>query len=914
MEDQGLLVDTVGQSAQAIIIGNGSLSRELARNLQNRQLSSVLIGTQAELDPTLEPEFVFWFPESSSDVLSEFLTNFLISLKPKFVISGYDDMDIAGMVSTGVEKNLDVRGVLVYDLYGPDVAESRLSLLWSKIAHRELVLPDQDQSVASPIYIEDAAEAICLVALSSQTYNHVVVVTGAQEMTVLNVAYRIRDRLIQLTGELPTFRHEKGVGPAVVSRRERILARDQTYKLLSWQPSTDLSEGLRRFIPSVSPETPSPETQEDPGHRQEESPTIKKKINLLNSGEKLPELPAPSPVLTMAQRSHVRPEHPHRRSETKRLLRGIAIVMIGASIIWAAAWTSARLIDRLALQMFDRLSVSARSGAVDLAEKQYQQLIQLLEIRGGVQSVRAFFDFFGEQENRPDEDNGILSRLMALGEVEFRRARAQNALTTFAGIVSGDTHEYPSVSMSSLEADLTALLTSFASLSQFPDEWARYAELRQETSLARELIPIVKWVLGFEEKRTILLVVQNSSELRPTGGFLTGIGFLTFEKGRLLDVTLMDIDSVDAQLTGAERPPDPIRRLMGEDQWRARDANWNPDGPQSATHIERVVTRATGRSVDGTAFLTSQGVRRILSKTGPVLSPQGDEFSAENIIERVTFDGGASLDFGQTTEPLLDAVQGLRGTFTKDSAIRFVRGILDAASHQELFLTAHQPDIAQALSLVGFDGAIGASTCPMQFHSTRCMSDFLGVFDANLSVNRADYFLERERDVRVTLAPETEPTVTVTLVYRNTATSSARPAGTYHGYTRVMVPLDAVITAMVEEKDGKSLEVIADHDVQYGKRVEGFYLHVPVGSATTIRMSYTRGMPFTLDNGIGGYNLLLQKQPGVGSAPTSVTIDHGSSIGPIGISPDAYSQDHSLLFDLVGDRTTNVAVEFASVL
>lgn len=909
MEDQGLFVDTVTQSAQAIIIGKGSLSRELARNLQNRQLSSSLVETQAELDPTLEPEFVFWFPESSSDVLSEFLTNFLISLKPKFIIIGYDDMDIAGMVSTAVEKNLDVRGVSVYDLYGPDVAESRVSLLWSTIAQRELVLPDQDQSVASPIYIEDAAEAICLVALSSQTYNHVVVVTGAQEMTVLNVAYRIRDRLIQLTGELPAFRHEKGVGPAMVSRRERILARDHAYKLLSWQPSTDLSEGLRRLIP-------------------EELPTIKKKINpttrpvqrdgagfhLLNPGEPTPELPAPSPVLTMPHRSSVRPEHPRRRSVTKHVLRGIAIVMIGASMTWAAAWTSARLIDRLARQMFDRLSVSAREGAVDLAEKQYQQLMHLSEIRGGVQSVQAFFGFFGGQENRPDEDNGILSRLVARGEVEFRLARAQDALTTFAGIVSGDTREYPSVRISSLESDLTALLTSLSSLSQFPDEWARYAQLRQETSLARELIPIVKWVLGVEEKRTILLVVQNASELRPTGGFLAGIGFLTFEKGRLLDVTFMDIDSVDAQLTGAEQPPDPIRRLMGEDQWRARDANWNPDGPQAATHIERVVARATGRSVDGTAFLTSQGVRRILSKTGPVLSSQGEEFSAENIIERVTFEGGASLDSGATTEPLLDAVRGLRGSFTNDSAARFARGILDAASHQELFLSVHQPDIAQALSLVSFDGAIGASTCPMQFYSVRCMSDFLGVFDANLSVNRADYFLERERNVRVTLVPETEPTVTVTLVYRNTATSSARPAGTYHGYTRVMVPLDAVITAMVEEKDGKSLEVIADHDVQYGKRVEGFYLHVPVGSATTIRMSYKRGTPFTLDNGIGGYNLLLQKQPGVPSAPTSITVDHGPSIDPIGISPDAYSQDHSLLFDLALDRTTNVAVEFMSVL
>lgn len=911
-----MLVDIVGQSAQAIIIGKGSLSREVARNLQNRQLSSDLIETQTELDPTLEPEFVFWFPESSSDVLSEFLTNFLISLKPKFIIVGYDDMDIAGMVSAAVEKNLDVRGVSVYDLYGPHVAESRLSLLWSKIAHRELVLPDQDQDVASPIYVEDAAEAICLVALSSQTYNHVVVVTGAQEMTVLNVAYRIRDRFIQLTGELPAFRHEKGAGPVVVSRRERIAARDQAFKLLSWQPSTDLSEGLRRLVPSVAAQTPSPEIQEDQGNRHEESPTTKKKINpstrpaqrdgagfhLLNPGEPAPELPAPSPVLVMAQRSSVRSEHPFRRFIANRFLRGIAIVMIGTGLIWAGSWMSVRLIDRLAIQMLDRLSVSARSGAADLAEKQYQQLIQLSEIRGVVQSVRA------------GEDNGTLSRLVARAGVEFRRARAQDSLTTIAGIVSGDTREYPSVRMSSLESDLTALLTSFASLSQFPDEWARYAELRQETSLARELIPIVKWVLGFGEKRTILLVVQNSSELRPTGGFLAGIGFLTFEKGRLLDVTFMDIDSIDAQLTGAERPPEPIRRLMGEDLWRARDANWNPDGPQAATHIERVVTRATGRSVDGTVFLTSQGIRRILSKTGPVLSPQGDEFSAENIIERVTFEGGVSLDFGQTTEPLLDAVRGLRGSFTKDNAIRFALGILDAANHQELFLTVHQPDIAQALSLVGFDGAIGASTCPMQFHSARCMSDFLGVFDANLSVNRADYFLERERNVHVTLAPSTEPTVTVTLVYRNTATTTARPAGVYHGYTRVMVPLDAVITAMVEEKDGKSLEVIADHDVQYGKRVEGFYLHVPVGSATTIRMSYTRGTPFTLDNGIGGYNLLLQKQPGVDSAPTSITVDHGPSIGPIGISPDAYSQDHSLLFDLVGDRTTNIAVEFMSVL
>ncbi|MBI2911069.1 MAG: DUF4012 domain-containing protein, partial [Chloroflexi bacterium] len=62
----------------------------------------------------------------------------------------------------------------------------------------------------------------------------------------------------------------------------------------------------------------------------------------------------------------------------------------------------------------------------------------------------------------------------------------------------------------------------------------RLPALRAALQDAAQAAPFVPALLGTEGPRTYLLLLQNSTELRATGGFITAVGVLTVENGQLV--------------------------------------------------------------------------------------------------------------------------------------------------------------------------------------------------------------------------------------------------------------------------------------------------------------------------------------------------------------------------------------------
>ena len=48
-----------------------------------------------------------------------------------------------------------------------------------------------------------------------------------------------------------------------------------------------------------------------------------------------------------------------------------------------------------------------------------------------------------------------------------------------------------------------------------------------------QLAPLLPELLGFTEPQSYLLLLQNNHELRATGGFITAVGRVTVDKGRM---------------------------------------------------------------------------------------------------------------------------------------------------------------------------------------------------------------------------------------------------------------------------------------------------------------------------------------------------------------------------------------------
>lgn len=407
-------------------------------------------------------------------------------------------------------------------------------------------------------------------------------------------------------------------------------------------------------------------------------------------------------------------------------------------------------------------------------------------------------------------------------------------------------------------------------------------------SFGRELLPLAKWSMGFDRKRTFLLVLQNSMEQRPAGGLIEEVGVVVVEKGRLLDVSWAKPDDIDALLTGSEDSPQPIRAMLGETKLLFRDSNWGADGPTAALQLKRMYERATGRGIDGVVFISTAGLEDILEMSGK-----------GSLKEKMAFSGSEYIS--QIANSLDDDL--------KTSSFSMIKGFLKGLENENIMMIPFNSAVARMASLQGVDGGIRQTPCPYQFNLPECSVNLLYVVDANLGANKADYFIRKSRRVSLTLDPENPPSTIVDLGYLNTSTID-NSSSDYRGYTRVVIPLESVVQSAVVIENGQSTQMPIDNFVELGRHIIGFSLNVHPGESKTIRITYVSTAKIPTDRGVGAYVVNVKKQLG-DSVLTEVEIKFPNGITPISVYPQAKVSGNSLSFKLAMTKSDSVAVEFA---
>lgn len=128
-------------------------------------------------------------------------------------------------------------------------------------------------------------------------------------------------------------------------------------------------------------------------------------------------------------------------------------------------------------------------------------------------------------------------------------------------------------------------------------------------------------ILGAKEEKTYLVVFQNNTELRPTGGFMGSFAELTLKDGAIVSMNIPGGGTydVDGGIKNPIKAPKPIQLLSA--RWEFRDANWFPDFPTSARKIMKIYEEASGSTVDGVIAVNATFVTGLLDLMGPIDMP-----------------------------------------------------------------------------------------------------------------------------------------------------------------------------------------------------------------------------------------------------------------------------------------------------
>jgi len=429
-------------------------------------------------------------------------------------------------------------------------------------------------------------------------------------------------------------------------------------------------------------------------------------------------------------------------------------------------------------------------------------------------------------------------------------------------------------------------------------------EWKQVVSQINNSLNLFSYLIGANGgRKDFLILMQNEMELRPNGGFIGSFGVLSFEDGRFLNLEVGDVYDIDGQLKGHVEPPKPIKEILGEASWYLRDANWQADYLQSAKDIEWFFKKETGRNVDGIISLNLAAAKELVEAVGEVwVADFNEKVTAENLYEQAQFHSEKgffagsrqkSMFLGKLADQLVEEIK-----MAKDfKQLAIVKAILKSLDNNEIQIYAKDAQIKIDLANMGWDGSMYSGGCGME----NCLADYLYIVEANLGVNKSNYFLKRNIDRLVDISSRAVSRV-IKISYENTARSTTWPGGDYKNYMRVYIPIETNIAevSIYDTADPTNKKILTNDELEVtekgDKRELAFLVTVPVTKKRTVEIRYSSAIDINLYNEFS-YLSYIQKQSGFGETQIVSLVSYPPDWQPIQVEPAATVVNGKLLFD-----------------
>lgn len=370
-------------------------------------------------------------------------------------------------------------------------------------------------------------------------------------------------------------------------------------------------------------------------------------------------------------------------------------------------------------------------------------------------------------------------------------------------------------------------------------------------------------MIGKNSEKRYLLLFQNNTELRPTGGFIGTYGILTVENLKIKNLFIDDIYHLDSGSIGKlkNEVPLPIAKYLKTPEWYMRDCNFEPDFESAMNDCIDLYKKESGdrSNIDGVIALTPSVVGELLHVIGT------------QKVEGVLFESDNFTDDLQKAVELYYQERGVTQWDRKDIIESLAKSIIDGMKNRNLsdynkmlniidtnlenkniLLYSTNSKIQKILIEQNWSGNIKNSE-----------SDFLMIVDSNLASYKSDQFLER--NIKYSIEKQNDDLIArVEITYKHNGTFSWNSTR-YRTYTRILVPAGSELIETIGGMDMDRSEKPGTTDKYelYNKIIFGTFISIEPKESKTLIFKYKlpNGMKKYIDN--NSYKLLIQKQPGV---------------------------------------------------
>lgn len=361
------------------------------------------------------------------------------------------------------------------------------------------------------------------------------------------------------------------------------------------------------------------------------------------------------------------------------------------------------------------------------------------------------------------------------------------------------------------------------------------------------------------EQGKYLVLFQNNSEMRPTGGFIGSFAVVSFNNYKITKVDFnTNIYKLDNAFTSSTQvvPPSELANVS-QDHWALRDSNFAVDFPTASQDIQWFYEHETGNKIDGVVAVNATLVQELLKITGPIyLDKYQTEISYDNFfvtlaqkIEKEYFYDMKGQAVNEPKTILKDMMPILMEKSFKLPKPQLLKFALSAMSQKLVEFQSNDPVIEQSILDNNWGGAIEPSG-----------SDYLAVNNANIT----DLTTQKNGGAKTSLSikesidykvDNTDGNLVGTLnLTRSHSGTYAWPDGVNINWTRILVPNGS--TLIKAELNGEDISNKIKTDAEAGKTVFGLWINTNPATSNVLNISYN--LPISESN----YHLQIQKQPG----------------------------------------------------
>ncbi|MDV6305592.1 DUF4012 domain-containing protein [Rhodococcus cerastii] len=366
------------------------------------------------------------------------------------------------------------------------------------------------------------------------------------------------------------------------------------------------------------------------------------------------------------------------------------------------------------------------------------------------------------------------------------------------------------------------------------DQTHDLAGLLTNTHIASQLLPSM---LGENGPRAYFLAFQTNAEARGTGGLLGGYGIIRAENGTARVDTLGSNNELAFAQQPIELGPE-YNALWGPRNTTTdfRNSNASPHFPYAGQIWSSMWTEQTGEVLNGTIATDPIALSYILGATGPVTLADGEQITADNVVE-ITLSTAYSR-FGDD--------QAARKAYLQEISSAVVAKMVNG--------TAPSSALLDAVGRAGSEGRISIwSADPVEqavLAGTKVghtlpdsPAPYANVVVNNAGGNKLDYYLARDISYTAGSCTDGTRTSTVTATLTNTVNPDGLtqyvastfqpnvPYGTNEAIVYLYGTQGATITAM--KVDGVTAFSIQG-GTELGRPVKAAYVTIPPGESQTV--------------------------------------------------------------------------------